>query len=471
MAVKAEVEQLDTNKVLLKVEVDAEEVSKAIDQAFRAVAREVFIPGFRKGRVPRRVLQARLGMEPIYEQVLENNLPEYYSQALEETGIEPVSDPDIDEVEIEEGKPLTFQAKVEVKPVIEIEDYKGIEVSEPDRKVTGEELSEALDRLRERFARLEPMPGRKIAKGDFALIDFNGTVNNQPLEGGSAQDFMYEVGKEILWPEFDKELEGKRVGDILDVRVKIPEDFEDPDVAGSIASFKVIIKEVKVKKLPELNDDFAKEASAFDTLEELKADMLEKLGKIKEEQAEAKIRDAILEKLVDKLEVDLPQGMIDRYVRRRKERIELGLKDMGLTLDKYLEYSGYTMEKMDEQLTEDAIRSIKTELILEEVANRENLQVGDDELEEALREQANRSGVDAERFRQMLEEKNAMEYFRGELRLEKALKFLRDNAVLISEESGKPVGEAKERGSAATTQDQSLGEEEEAGGEKSSPNE
>lgn len=464
MALKAEVEELEVNRVLLKVEVDSEEVNRAIDQAFRTLAREVFVPGFRKGKVPRRVLQARIGMEPIYEQVVENHLLDFYTRAVEQAGIDPVSEPEIEDVNIEEGKPLTFTAKVEVKPVIQLGDYRGIEVAAPDRSVTEEEVKRHLDRLRERFARLESVPGKRLEKGDFALIDFNGTVNNLPLEGGSAQDFMYELGTGMLWPEFDRELEGKRVGDILDIKVKIPEEFEDEKVAGDIASFKVIVKEVKVKKLPEANDDFAREASAFDTLEELENDIRGKLEKIKEAEAEKQIANEVLNKLVGQLEVELPPGMVNRYVNRRKERLELGLKDVGLTLDRYLEAIGYTAEKMEDELTEGAIKSIKAELILDEVARRENLQVGEEELEQEMAERARASGVTPEKFREMLEEKGAIEYLRQELLLEKALKFLRDSAVLITGDEGAPEAAAIEPGTLeAATEElaETEGEEEE----------
>ena len=222
VAVKAEKEVLEENKVLMKVEVPADEIKKAIDRAFRDIAREVFIPGFRKGKAPRRVLQARLGMEAIYEEVKQSNLPDYFEEALEQLGIEPVGEPDIDvdEIEVEEGKPLVFEATMEIVPEVELEEYKGIEVEKPDEEISEEEVEEALESMRDKFAQLEVASGKKLTEGDYALIDFTGTVNDQPFEGSSANDYMLELGSENIWPEFNQELKDKRKGDILDVKVK-----------------------------------------------------------------------------------------------------------------------------------------------------------------------------------------------------------------------------------------------------------
>ncbi len=431
MAIKTEIEELEKNQVILKVEVDAEEIKKAIDRAFREASREVFIPGFRRGKVPRRVLQARIGMEPIYEQVMESRLPDYFREAVEQAGVEPVAEPEIEDVEIEEGKPLTFSARIDVKPPVELSGYKGVEVEKPETEVSQDEVDSAVDRLRDRFSRLESSPGKKLAEGDFALIDFSGTVNDRPLENGSADDFMFELGKGMLWPEFDSELDGKRVGDILDVKVKVPEDAADESVAGQTASFKVIVKEVKVKRLPELDDDFAKEASEFDTLEELKADIRGKMEKAKQEQADNAVRARVMEKLVEGLEIELSEKMIANHAQRQKERLEHDLANVGLSLDSYLGMTGSDEEKMEEELTENAVRRIKSELILEEIIRQEALEVLEEEMEEAIAERAQSSGITPERFRELMEEQEAVEYFKQTVLFEKAMQLLQDNAVLV----------------------------------------
>ncbi len=275
-----------------------------------------------------------------------------------------------------------------------------MEVEKPDSEVTEEDINTALDRLRDRFARLEAAAGKKLAEGDFALIDFSGTVNGEPLEDGSADDFMFEVGKGMLWPEFDEEMNGKRVGDILDIKVKIPEDVPEESMAGQTASFKVIVKEVKVKKLPELDDDFARESSEFDTLQELSDDLRAKMAKSKEEQAESQIQAGVMEKLVDGLEVELSDKMIANHVRRNKERLQHDLENLGLSLDGYLGMTGSSEEKIDEELTENAIRRIKSEFILEEIIRQEELEVADEALAEAILDRAANSGVSVERFRE-----------------------------------------------------------------------
>jgi len=437
VSISTEVEEKENNQVVLKVEVDAEQVRQDIDRAFRMLAREVFIPGFRRGKVPRRVLQARLGMEPVYEQIMETRLPEYCRQAVEQAGIKPVADPDIEDVELEEGKPLVFVAKVDVKPSIELEGYRGIEVEEPDRSVSDEEVQQELDRLRERFARLESVPGKKLERGDFALIDFSGTVNGVPLEGGSADDMMFELGRGMLWPEFDEELEGKRVGDILDIKVKLTEEAAGEEQAGLIASFKVIVKDVKVKQLPEADDDFAREASEFDTLEELRSDIRSRLERAKQERAEEVIRARIMRKLVDGLKVELSEKMVGALVEQRRHRLEESLRGVGLTLDRYLDLSGKSQERMDEELTGEVVDKVKSELILEEVASREGLEVSEEDLDSAIAEQARYSGLSEERLRDLLQEdQDALEGLKHGILMRKALDLLRENAVLVPPSAG-----------------------------------
>ncbi len=447
MAVKAEMEETDKNKVHIKVEVPAEDIGKAVDRAFREIAREVMIPGFRKGKAPRRVLQARLGMDAIYDEVKQSNLPDYYAQALEQLGIEPIDEPEIDfdEIEIEEGKPLTFEATVEIKPRVESIDYKGVEVERPDEEVTGEEVQRVIDNMREKFAQLEVVSGKVLADGDFALIDFDGTVNDVAFEGGSARDFMLEVGTEDIWPEFNEELRGKRKGDILDIKVKMPEQFPEEELAGKIASFKVIVKEVKVKKLPEADDDFAKESSKFDTIAELEEDIRGKLAEAKKSQARESVRMQVLEKLAEGLEVEIPEKMVEDYSQKRRQDLEARLSSSGISLDDYLKAVDYTPERMDEEFEEEARRLIRNELVLDAVIRAEKLEVSDEELQEEIGERADMFGVPPERFRKVLEERGGIEEMREDLRRRKALKFLGDNAVFAGE-GGKAATDAATSG-------------------------
>ncbi len=444
MKVKAEKEIVEGNKVRIRVEVPAEEVTRAIDRAFRHLSREVFVPGFRRGKVPRRVLQARLGMEPIVEEVKQSHIPEYYSEALRVLDLEPIDDPELDwdSISVEEGKPLVFEAEVEVKPRVEVTNYKGIEVEAPEEEATDEEVQRALEGLRERFAQLEAVEGKTLAEGDFALIDFDGTVNGQPFQGSAAKDYMLEVGRPDIWPEFNRELLGKRKGDILDIKVKMPETHPNPELAGKIASFKVLVKEVKVKKLPELNDDFAKEVSSFDTLEELKADLREKISRAKKERAEEAVRQRIMEKLTKDLKVDIPKKMIDRYVEARRKDLESRLARRDISLDSFLKAANYTERKMEEEFAAEAERLIKNELVLEAVARAEGLAVSDAELEEEILRRATALRMEAEEYREVLEERGLLDELRLDLLHEKALKFLVDHAVIAGKESGES-GEEK----------------------------
>jgi len=435
VALKAEMEELEKNKVLVKVEVPAEEVQKAVDRAFRDLAREVFVPGFRKGKVPRRVLQARLGMEPIYEEVKQSNLPEYYSQALDQLGIEPIDEPEIDveAIEIEEGKPLVFEAAVEIKPQVELENYRGVEVEKPDQEVTEEEIDQVLESMRERFAQLEVAAGKTLADGDFALIDFDGTVNGQPFDGGSSRDFMLEVGSHGIWPEFNEELRGKRKGDILDIKVKMPERYPDEEIAGKMASFKVIVKEVKVKKLPEADDDFAREASKFDTLQELREDIRAKLEEAKKSQAEESVRMQALRKLAEGLEVEIPQKMVEDYVRQRRDELEARLTSRGISMDSFLKAAEATEKGMEEGFAAEARQLIRNELVLDAVVRAEGIEVSEKEIQEEIEKNAELLGVRAEDFRAALEKRGGIEGLKEDIRHRKALKFLGDHAVFAGE--------------------------------------
>jgi trigger factor len=439
VAVKAEMEEAGKNKVLIKVEVPAEDVSKAIDRAFRDISREVFIPGFRKGKVPRRVLQARLGMDAIYEEVKQSNLPDYYAEALELLGIEPIDEPelDIDEIAVEDGKPLSFEATVEIKPRVVLENYKGIEVERPDEEVSEEEVSRVLDSMREKFAQLDVVSGKVLVDGDHALIDFDGTVNDVPFEGGSAKDFMLEIGTENIWPEFNEELRGKRKGDILDIKVKIPEQFPEEELAGQVASFKVIVKEVKVKKLPEANDDFAKESSKFDTIEELKGDIRGKLEEAKKTQAQESVRMQVLEKLAEGLDVEIPEKMVEDYAHHRRHELEARLASQGIPLDTYLKAVDFSEERMEDEFKDEAKQIIANEMVLDAVIAAEGMEIGDEELREEIEKRAEMFGVKSESFRQVLEERGGLEELREDLRRRKALKFLGDNAVFAGE-GGEP---------------------------------
>jgi len=411
-------------------------------------------------------------MDAIYQEVKQANLPDYYEEALSQLGIEPIDEPelDIDEIEIEEGKPMAFEATVEIKPRIELTGYKGIEVERPDDEVKEEEVKRVLDGMREKFAQLEVTSGKVLADGDFALIDFNGTVNDVAFEGGSANDFMFEVGTENIWPEFNEELRGKRKGDILDIRVQMPEQFPDEELAGKVASFKVIVKEVKVKKLPEANDDFAKEASKFDTIAELEEDVRGKLAEAKRAQAEESVRMQVLEKLSRDLEADIPEKMIENYAHQRKHELEARLSSSGVSIDDYLKAVDFTAERMDEELEKEAEELIRRELVLDAVTRSEGLEASDGELQEEIEERAGMFGVKAESFRKILEERGGLEDMREDLLRRKALKFLGDNAVFAGEGGKATEAEAAaDEGDETGTDGVEVPPEEEAAAEQGAP--
>ncbi len=310
------VEETDRHKVKLTIQVPPEEFGKDLDRAYRRIAQQVRIPGFRKGKVPKQIIDTQVGREAVLGEFLEDSVPGYYRDALRENDLAPITEPDIDVEQLEDGKPLIFTATVEVRPRLRFEDadYKGIRVERPSVEATDEEVDRLVESLRDRFAELEPV-GRPARSGDYVVIDLHGSVHAEEVPEATRTDYLYEVGSGEFGDKLDAELEGKRAGEILKLNDVLPE--RAGERAGQEVSFSVLVKEVKGKKLPEADDDFAKTASEFDTLDELKASLREQLLKNKERNADAAVRDRVLQELVDRTEVDLPETLIDEETEHR----------------------------------------------------------------------------------------------------------------------------------------------------------
>ncbi|MHB8841149.1 MAG: trigger factor, partial [Candidatus Aquicultor sp.] len=331
--VKTEVERLEEkDTVLLKVEVPTDAFNAAVDQAYKRIAGQLVVPGFRKGKIPKAIIDSRIGKEAVHEEALQQALPYYYAGALKDSDIEPVDQPDVDVVQAEEGKPLIFTAKVKVKPEVKLGKYSGLEVDKSSSEPSEDEISSQLDGLRNNFANLEPVEDGSAKEGDFVLIDFEGFLDGEPFEGGQANDYMLEIGSGTFIPGFEEQIVGMKKGDAKDIKVTFPGEYGNDQLAGKEAVFKVAIKEIKEKKLAELNDDFAKQVG-FDTLDDLRADIREKIYEVKSKYAEAEVKGEIVDAVTDLSQAEVHDVMIEQEIDDMLEDFAGDVKRQGLDLD------------------------------------------------------------------------------------------------------------------------------------------
>jgi trigger factor len=400
-----------------------------MDKAYRELSNSIKIPGFRKGKIPKQVIDSHIGRDQVRSEAVRNGIYELYLLGIEDSGILPVSDPKLDIVDMDDEGKMIFEAVVEVKPEVEVKNYKGLVVKKQDTSVSDEDIDQAIEEIRERFATLEIVDARPIAEGDFVLFDYKVFAENVPVEDASGTDQMLEIGSNDFLEGFDEQLVGARKGDIIDVTVKFPETFQDASMAGKPATFRTIIKEIKKKMLPPLNDELAKEASQFETLDELKADLRPRLEKTKEMFAERESKNELVEIVVDQTEVDLPEGMVDRHIEDEIHGFEHELNSRGITLDEYLYSIQGTRDQLKGAVMENVKQSLKGELVLEAVAKAENLEVSDDEVEEYIRENATNFGGDPEGMIEMAKSSGRISAIKSQVLLAKAVDVLVENAV------------------------------------------
>ncbi len=432
------VEETEKHTVKLSVEVPPEEFGADLDRAYRKIAGQVRIPGFRKGKVPRRIIDAQIGRDAVLEEFVQDSVPSYYRAALQEHELAPIADPDISLDQLEEGKPLLFTATVEIRPRITLEDYKGIKVERPPVVVGEREIDEMVDRMRERFAELEVV-GRPARSGDFVLADIRASVHAEEVPEATRLDYLYEVGSGEFGEELDKELEGKHKGEILKLNAKLPERFGDH--AAEEVSFSVLIKEVKGKVLPAADDDFAKTASEFDTMEEFRADLREKLQEAKQREADAEVRDLVLQKLIDRVDVELPEALVDDETEHRVQSAKNRAERAGVSLDDALAAQGWDELRFRSDARSHAIRAIKADLVLESVARSEGLEVTAEELGEEIGQLAVALGRDAKELAKTLDRNGQVVALAGDIIRSKALDVLVENAEIVSQSGSQTESE------------------------------
>ncbi len=425
-------EKLEGNEGVLTVEVDSEKVDKALDQAFKKVVKKVNVPGFRKGKVPRAIFEKQFGVESLYQDALDILLPEAYGEAIDETGIEPVDRPEIDIDTIEKGHNLIFTAKVTVKPEVTLGAYKELEVEEEDTNVTDEEVEAELTKLQERHAELVVVEDGAVENGDTAVIDFEGFVDGEAFEGGKGENYSLEIGSNSFIPGFEDQLIGAKQGEEKDVEVTFPEEYHAAELAGKPATFKVKIHDIKRKELPELNDEFAKEAnSEVETLEQLKADLKEKLEKNKEHEAYHEVRDALVEKAAENATIDIPEAMINTEVDRMMREFEQRLQMQGMNLELYFQFSGQTEEAMREQFKADGEKRVRANLTLEAIANAEQIEATEEEVDKEFEKMAEMYQRPLEEIKEIFSAQGGTEGIKADIKIQKAIEFLVDNCKKV----------------------------------------
>jgi trigger factor len=430
------VKELPNSKVEVQVEVPASDVEKATSRAARAMAKEMRLPGFRAGKAPPSLVIQRLGFGMVLQEAIRDALPEWYERAVLDARVSPIGDPDIEMVSApeDEGQPLEFKFEVGVRPAAELGDYKGLEVGKEEKEVPDEIVDTEVERIREGFARLEPVD-RPAAEGDSLLIDFEGFVDGSAFQGGAAEDYLLALGSGQFIPGFEDQLVGAKAGEERDVNVTFPEEYGQAEqLAGKEAVFKVKVKEVREKVLPELDDDFASDASEFDTLEELRADIREKVGTALGSRAEEDFRIAAIDAAVDQATVAVTEELATARATERWERMERQLAQRGMDPNAFLQMQGKTRDELIEETKADAEKELRREAVVMAIADAEGIEVSDEEMVKALEHPAEHERTTPEKLLERLRQSGRDALVREELRREKAVELVTESAKPIPKE-------------------------------------
>jgi trigger factor len=438
------VETTEPHTVKLTIEVPEDEFGKDLDRTYRAIANQIKIPGFRKGKVPKQIIDTQIGQDAIFEEFVNSSVPAYFRKAVADEDLAPITDPDIDVQQLEPGKPFVFSATVEVRPRLSFEesDYTGISVTKPPAEVTEQEIDDWIERLRERFSELEPV-GRPVQQGDFVTVDLTVTKGGEKVEQASREDYLYFVGSGEVGEKLDVELVGAKPGAILKVSDALPERFGE-ELGGAAVAITVLVKDVKARRLPEVDDDFAKTASEFDTIQQLRDDLRERLTEVKEREATAALRDLVLEAMIDKVDVDLPQSLIDEETDHRIHHARDRAERMGVGLEKMLELQGWDEARLREDSREHAIRAIKSDLVLEGIARNASLEVTAEEIGAEIAVLAQAYGREPKAVAKDLERSGQVVTLAGDIIRTKALDLLVERADVDTEKPEEKPEEAPE---------------------------
>lgn len=439
-----QVENLEKSMAKLTIEVSAEELEKAIQEAYLKEKGKISLPGFRKGKVPRKMIEKMYGAGIFYEEAANTLIQENYPSAADESGVDIVSRPTIDIVQIESGKPFIFTAEVAVRPEVKLGKYLGVQVTKIDTSVSDEEVAEALEKERNNNARTVTVTDRPAANGDTAVIDFEGFVDGVAFEGGKGENHPLELGSHSFIDTFEDQLVGKNAGDEVEVNVTFPEQYQAAELAGKPAMFKVKIHEIKTKELPELDDEFAQDVSEFDTLAEYKEDVRKRLAEQKENEAKRTKEDEAIQKIIDKSEMELPEAMIETQCENMVNDFAQRIAQSGLSMEQYMQFSGLTIEKLKGQVRPEAVTRIKSSLVLEQIAKEENIEVTDADIDAEVEKMAASYGMEADKLKEYMgdAEKESM---KRDISVTKAVDLIMENVKERAKAKSKKEKEAEEK--------------------------
>ncbi len=421
---KANWEKLENNQGVLTIEVEQEQVEQAVDQAFKKVVKKVNLPGFRKGKVPRKIFEARFGVESLFQDAFDLLFPDVYGQAVKETGIDPVDRPEVNVDQMGKDENWIIKATVTVKPEVQLGDYKGITIEPKEFAVAEEDVDSELKKMQERSAELNVMEDVAVENGDYAIIDFEGFVDGVAFEGGKGENYNLEIGSNSFIPGFEEQIVGMKKDEEKDVVVTFPEEYHSADLAGKEATFKVKVNEIKRKSLPALDDEFAKDVSEFESLEELKTDIKNKLEKKSEEDKENYERQAIIEKVAENATINIPEIMIENEVNHMLKDFEQRLMHQGINLDLYYQFSGLDEEKLREQMTEDATKRVSNSLTLEAISKLENVEVTEEEIAEEIQSLADMYKRPLEEIQEFFRGRDQLDGIKNDIRIRKTIDLL-----------------------------------------------
>src|SRR5579875_671260 len=425
-------EKTEANVGVLEVEVASERFAKALDEAFKRVVKRVNVPGFRKGKVPRKLFEARFGVESLYQDAVDILLPQAYQEAVVETGIEPVDQPSVDVVQVETGKPFIFKATVTVKPEVQLGEYKGLEVEDKSFDVTDETVEEELQSILRSHAQIEVIEDGAVENGDTVSIDFKGTIDGEEFEGGEAENFQLEIGSNALIKGFEEQLIGMKPGEERDIEVTFPDDYHVKSLREKLAKFHVLLHDIKRRVLRELNDEFVQEISEFQTVDEFKADLRKSLEERAKVQHDRYIEDEVVKKATANATIELPAVMVEHEIEHQLGHFAQQLQMQQIPFDAYLEFTGLTLDELKDQYREAAEQSVRIGLVLEAIANAENVEVTSEDIEAELQKIADNTQLELERVRQLMNMRDpGLASFQGELKTRKTIQLLVDHCKVV----------------------------------------
>ena len=423
------VEQLEEkNMVKLVIEASAEEFEAGLNAAYNKNKNKISVPGFRKGKAPRKMIEQLYGSQIFFEDAANEIIPDAYADAAKESGLDIVSQPKVSIEQLEAGKPFIFAAEVAVRPEVELGEYKGVEVTKADAEVTDADVEEELKKVQDQNSRTVSVEDRAVKDGDMTVIDFEGFIDGEAFEGGKGENYPLTIGSHSFIDTFEEQMIGMNIGEEKELNVTFPEDYHAENLKGKPATFKVTVKEIKEKQLPELDDDFAQDVSDFDTLAEYKDDLKKKIAERKESEAKAKKESEAIEKVVEAAKMDIPQAMIDTQVNRMLEDFAMRLQQQGLSVEQYFQYTGMTADKIMEEMKPEAVKRIQSRLVLEAVVKAEGLTASEEEFQDELNKMAEQYKMEIEKIKEFMQDAEAKQ-MKDDIAIQKAVELIVSSAV------------------------------------------